>query len=232
MPRRKPPVDTSANLVFPLQGLDLSTGFNRQRPGTTVTGQNVRAYDAGTLRARGGSRSGLTPFLGAGTTTQVNGFAVIQHLNQITTVNPAATYLVLFTDLLLTMNYKEAFYAPGVNAPTTTSVFPWYVAQSPLLPAVSGTYTIPPGPAPYGGTRNSTMSLRISTDGTTITGVATLLTTGVPWNFVSVGPITQTKTVLNATFFGIGYGGLDYQWTVVNTVSGAIMEPDLRFQPM
>lgn len=55
-----------------------------------MSAANVRAFDAGTLRMRGGNRPGLTPFLGAGSTAQVNGFALVQHVNTLVWVSPSA----------------------------------------------------------------------------------------------------------------------------------------------
>lgn len=75
---------------FPLGGLNVSTGYTNQPPGTTPVAINVRGFDAGTNRARGGTRPGLNPFFGAGSTEQVNGFNPIQHLNTIVWVDPAA----------------------------------------------------------------------------------------------------------------------------------------------
>lgn len=77
-------------LAFPLGGINVSTGYMKQPPGTTPVGVNVRAFDAGTNRMRGGCRPGLTPFLGKGSTAQVAGFFPIQHLAIIIWVDPAA----------------------------------------------------------------------------------------------------------------------------------------------
>lgn len=78
------------NLLFPTRGIDMSAAYGAQPPGTTPVGQNVRAYDAGTLRMRGGNRPGLTPFLGAGSTFQVSGTHLVQHINSIVWVDPGA----------------------------------------------------------------------------------------------------------------------------------------------
>lgn len=77
-------------LLFPFQGIDRANGYTQQRPGTTQDGINVRTYDSGTDRERGGSRAGLTPFFGAGSTNQVSGFNFIQSLSCIVTADPAA----------------------------------------------------------------------------------------------------------------------------------------------
>lgn len=78
------------NMLFPTRGIDLSTAYSAQNPGTTPVGVNVRAFDAGTLRMRGGNRPGLTPFLGADNTSQVNGFNLIQHVGTIVWVSSSA----------------------------------------------------------------------------------------------------------------------------------------------
>jgi len=77
-------------IVFPLGGIDLSRGFQQQKPGTTPKGINVRGFDAGTNRMRGGSRPGLTPVLGVGSTDQVAGFFRIQSLSVIVWVSESA----------------------------------------------------------------------------------------------------------------------------------------------
>lgn len=59
---RIPPRDKPTELRFPYHGIDLSQGYNFQAPGTTPTGTNVRAYEAGTARQRGGQRPGLSRY--------------------------------------------------------------------------------------------------------------------------------------------------------------------------
>lgn len=78
------------NVKFPTGGIDMSMGYNAQRPGTSPKAVNVRAFDAGTNRLRGGSRPGLTPFFGRGSTAQVNGFHLIQSLTCIVWVSESA----------------------------------------------------------------------------------------------------------------------------------------------
>ncbi len=78
------------NLLFPLAGINTSTAYHSQPPGTTPVAINVRAYDSGTNRARGGTRAGLNPFFGAGSTAQVSGANRIQSLSCIVTADPAA----------------------------------------------------------------------------------------------------------------------------------------------
>jgi hypothetical protein len=77
-------------LRFPLKGIERSTAYHKQPQETTPTAINVRAYDSGTNRARGGSRAGLTPFFGAGSTAQVSGLNFIQSLSCIVTADSNA----------------------------------------------------------------------------------------------------------------------------------------------
>lgn len=51
------------DLPFPLGGIDRSTGFGEQRPGTTQEGVNVRSVEPIGHRARGGQRPGLEKYL-------------------------------------------------------------------------------------------------------------------------------------------------------------------------
>lgn len=77
-------------LRFPTGGIDLSMGYTMQRPGTSPRAINVRGFDSGSQRLRGGSRPGLTPFFGKGSTEQVTGFHLIQSLTCIVWVSPTA----------------------------------------------------------------------------------------------------------------------------------------------
>lgn len=57
MARKSP--DQNADLQYPVEGVDDTRAFLRQRGGTTPDAQNVRAFDPEEDRARGGSRNGL-----------------------------------------------------------------------------------------------------------------------------------------------------------------------------
>lgn len=85
-----PEREKTVEIRFPLGGIDLSMGYTMQRPGTTPVAINVRGYDSGTNRLRGGTRPGLTPFFGKGSTSQVAGFHLIQSLTCIVWVSPSA----------------------------------------------------------------------------------------------------------------------------------------------
>lgn len=77
MTKTKPPLAPSfVELRFPVGGLDLSRAFDRQAPGTTSVGLNVRAYEPGTGSARGGQRPGLVKYIAG----QVSGSNLIQEL--------------------------------------------------------------------------------------------------------------------------------------------------------
>lgn len=78
------------DLRFPLLGINTSMAYLKQPQGTTPSAINVRAFDGSTNKARGGSRSGLTPFLGRGSTSQVSGFNQIQSLSVIVTASESA----------------------------------------------------------------------------------------------------------------------------------------------
>lgn len=51
------------DLIFPVAGLDVTTEYETQRPGTTQVGVNVRSFDPLTGRLRGGRRPGLIKFI-------------------------------------------------------------------------------------------------------------------------------------------------------------------------
>lgn len=69
---------------FPFGGVDTSHEVNFQPPGSTAVGENVRGFVG--ERLRGGSRSGISRYVDE----QVNGEALIQHLNTITSVDAEA----------------------------------------------------------------------------------------------------------------------------------------------
>jgi hypothetical protein len=77
-----------SDLPFPINGLELSHSFAAQPQLTTRVGINVRAYEAGQNRARGGLRQGLSKFVPG----QIPTMSKIQHLNYV--VDPSATALL------------------------------------------------------------------------------------------------------------------------------------------
>jgi hypothetical protein len=63
--------DQYVDFSFPLNGLNLATEYQLQPVQTTRTGLNVRGCEPGTLRMRGGSRNGLTKYVGGPVSGQV-----------------------------------------------------------------------------------------------------------------------------------------------------------------
>jgi hypothetical protein len=199
---------------FPLQGIDLSQGRDFQRPGTTPTGNNVRSYDAYTLRKRGGTRQGLTPIFGTGSTQQVAGTFLVQHLNQITWVTRAALINGnLYVPIKIRVDYSESDRPPARNAPTLVYSEKWYIETSPnFLGTKSGVLSPPDG----GGTGQGTADFQISSDGTTVTLVATFESAGFPGPyFYSGAGQVQTLTETNANFFTPSLSKIASTWTVV-----------------
>jgi hypothetical protein len=86
----KRPIQTGeafGDMPFPLQGIDVSTEFELQPPQTTPVGLNVRGYEPGTMRARGGSRPGLSEYVPQ---QLPSGAHLIQHLNYVVDPQEAA----------------------------------------------------------------------------------------------------------------------------------------------
>jgi hypothetical protein len=98
------PPDQYADFLFPVNGLDLYQSFMNQRPGTTPVGLNVRAYEPGTQRARGGARPGLSKWIPP---QLPSGAHVIQHLNYIVDPTPNA------------LDDQDSTDTDAVNDPTT-----------------------------------------------------------------------------------------------------------------
>lgn len=109
------------DLTFPSNGLDLTAGFGAQRPGTTSVGLNVRTFEPGTQRGRGGSRQGLVRYV----LPQLPTAAKIQCLDYI--VDPSA-------DALLANFGNGNFNDPGVLDPSTNP--PGSDPTNPLDPRV------------------------------------------------------------------------------------------------
>ena len=70
---------------FPGKGLDLSGEAGAQSPLTTPLGENVRFVNPGTLRSRGGSRSGLSRWI-----DDLTAAADVQELNIVVSASPDA----------------------------------------------------------------------------------------------------------------------------------------------
>lgn len=85
---RKPQKGQDAPLPFPLAGLDSSDPHDKQRPLTTRDGENVQSFDMLQNRARGGSRPGLTKYVGDTVTGLLN--KPVQCLTTVVTVSNEA----------------------------------------------------------------------------------------------------------------------------------------------
>lgn len=72
------------DFTFPVSGVDTSNEYSGQRAGTTAIGQNCRAYEPSTQRARGGARPGLSRWFPA----QLLGATEVQNLDIIVTTTP------------------------------------------------------------------------------------------------------------------------------------------------
>lgn len=88
MAKQKPQPNPESELegLFPAKGLDVSCEFGRQPPATAPEGLNVRSYEPGQRRMRGGSRPGLERYIDA----QPAGEFLIQHLTTIVTTGEVA----------------------------------------------------------------------------------------------------------------------------------------------
>jgi hypothetical protein len=211
------------SLQFPKLGIDVSQPAFDQRPGTTPLGINVRAYDGLTDRLRGGSRFGLAPFLGAGSTVQVSGTNRIQSLSSIVTASMAATFQNAFDVVNAVVNYSEVDHPPARDSPEGHPTYNWFVGTSPTLEVV----TLPVvGTPDGGGTGKGTMTFKFSISGGTITVIGTFVSAGFPGPyFISQGQV-QTKTVA-ASFFFVPPGFLAFNWTAVNFSTGFIAAADV-----
>lgn len=75
--------ESFADMQFPAKGIDLGMAFSAQREGTTPVGLNVRTFEPGSNRARGGQRPGLSRYLAA----RPAGNSLIQELLCLVTVS-------------------------------------------------------------------------------------------------------------------------------------------------
>jgi hypothetical protein len=81
-PQRRPlsaEPESLIDLTFPVRGLDVSHAHVRQPPETTSVGTNVRGFEPGTNRARGGARPALVRYL----PDALPPGGPVQHLNYI-----------------------------------------------------------------------------------------------------------------------------------------------------
>ncbi|MGE3778337.1 MAG: hypothetical protein AB7F89_14215, partial [Pirellulaceae bacterium] len=99
-------------LKFPFRGVDVSQETLTQPPDTSPVGQNVRAYDAGQDRRRGGSRAGISRFID----DQVSGENLIQFLGTIvTTTDEAMGWAFEGRDFGFTGVYGSIGFITGIS---------------------------------------------------------------------------------------------------------------------
>lgn len=105
MPQKPISYDQFLDGIFPMRGIDVSQAVASQPDGTTRVGVNVRMQEPGTLRDRGGARSGTARFVNQ----QVSGDNDVQELNIV--VDPT-------TDALLP---ESDTYAGDIPDPSTSN---------------------------------------------------------------------------------------------------------------
>jgi len=200
-------------IAFPFKGIDVSRGIFDQREGTSPFAVNVRGYGPDG-RLRGGTRPGLTPLFGAGSTEQVEGFHLIQSLSVIVTASQGATFSSNFITVNLDIHYSETDHPPARDSPITSNHIAWYENTKPTR-----RFTTEPvvGVPDGGGTGRGTASWKFSTDGTNVTLVSTFESAGFPGPYAhsDAGPI-QTQMKLNTLFFNPVTSGLSGSWTVIS----------------
>jgi hypothetical protein len=225
--------DRFASMKFPTAGIDLSNGYDSQRPLTTVLASNVRAFDAMALRGSGGVRPGLSTYL-----PQVSGDNPVQSLNAIVTVSglaigpggqlPIKSPWPNFS-LKLTLDYSESNNPPTRNAPTVVFTLPWTEFTQFNQTLTSGTIGPPESPDP-GSVGNYQVNLTAvfndpdkfdPSSVTSVTFTATLVRLGGPWDFMSGTTVVNSATISTANLLLGSTFGPD--WTGVQASSGNIM---------
>jgi hypothetical protein len=160
-PRARQPIaskESFLDLHFPLKGLDLSQAFGLQPPDTTPVATNVRAYEPGTLRARGGQRPGLSKYI----TAQVNGSHLIQDINYVVGVgytSPAAqqSATIVQTKLSVSGSGSSAVgtFTLAVTQGNTIVVMITAVGASTITGVSDGTNTYSKADGATNGTQHS-----------------------------------------------------------------------------
>lgn len=224
MPREK-----ETELLFPQFGVDVSLPAFDQRPGTTREALNVRAYDAATDRLRGGSRAGLTPFLGSGSTEQVSGLNLVQSLSCVVTASQDATFQNTYVPLTLSIFYSETDNPPSRDSPVSDLPKRWYENTRPTYIGVTDPVV---GTPDGGGTGKGTAKFHIETDGVTVTLTATFVSAGFPGPYFYSGPgQVQTVTQSFSNFFDPMISQLSSSWTVVSGSFVAVYIFNLFYSP-
>jgi hypothetical protein len=119
------------NIPFPTGGLDESQAYSNQpegsrdRPPTTVSCNNVRAFDPLTDRARGGSRPGLSNYYNNAGTVSIGGASnKIKHITHValsTTLSGSATSAVTRTVRLLVISAATLYKVTATSASAVTN---------------------------------------------------------------------------------------------------------------
>lgn len=196
-------------LVFPFRGVDISQGPDEQRPGTTPLGINVRGYTTD-FRKRGGSRPGLNPWFGQGSTVQVNGFAKVQSLTCIVWTTQAATFNSDAVQVIGTVDYSEVNNPPSRDAPTVTKSITWYDLTVPTREILSGVVV---GVPDDGGTGDGLARFKIELVGSDVVITGTFIRAGFtgPYFYAGHGQTFSVSRPASSFFSG---GVLNSFWTV------------------
>lgn len=215
------------DLEFPFRGIDISQGPFVQRPGTSPLGVNVRGY-ATDFRKRGGSRPGLSPWFGKGSTEQVAGFHKIQSLSAIVWVTQAATFNSAAVQVIGTIDYSETDHPPSRDAPQVTKTLTWYEGTTPNREVLSGTVVgIPDG----GGTGDGLARFKIQIVGSNVVITGTLIRVGFPppvGGYAFVGN-PETFSIQRPTSSFFSGGVLNSFWSVVDFVHGYVAQYSFAF---
>lgn len=196
-------------ILFPFRGVDISQGPDQQRPGTTPLGINVRGYSTD-FRRRGGSRPGLNPWFGKGSTVQVNGFSKVQSLTCIVWTTQAATFNSSAVQVIGTVDYSEVNNPPSRDAPSLTKSITWYDLTVPTREILSGTVV---GVPDDGGTGNGLARFKIELVGADVVITATFIRAGFVGPYAFIGhPQTFSLSRPASSFFSGGV--LNSFWTV------------------
>lgn len=215
------------DLEFPFFGVDISQGPFVQRPGTSPLGVNVRGY-ATDFRKRGGSRPGLNPWFGAGSTEQVEGFAKIQSLSSIVWVTPAATFNSAAVQVIGIIDYAETDHPPARSAPSLMKSITWYEGTSPNRTIVTGVVV---GTPDGGGTGQGTAKFLIQLVGSNVVITGTFISAGFPppvGGYAFVGH-PETFSIQRPTSSFFSGGVLNDFWTVADFVHGFVAQYSFSF---
>lgn len=214
-------------LVFPFRGVDISQGPDEQRPGTTPLGINVRGYTTD-LRKRGGSRPGLNPWFGKGSTVQVNGFSKVQSLSCVVWCTQDATFNSAAVHVLGSIDYSEVDHPPSRDSPQVSKTLTWYEGTSPNREVLSGVVVgVPDG----GGTGDGLARFRFEIVGSDVVLTATFIRAGFPppvGGYAFIGKPETFSIQRPASSFFSG-GVLNNFWSVADFVHGYVAQYSFSF---